>query len=76
MPYFQKKRAERSTEIYLINYFTSMFIELVLYYCCCYCCSSFLNKTQNFRKNRNIHRISSPRVTLLCICIAKLRQQL
>ena len=33
-----KNRVQRSTEIYLINYFTSIFTELVLYYCyCCYC---------------------------------------
>ena len=65
---------ERSTEIYLINYFVSIFTELVLYYCycCCYfyscycyCRSSFLIKTQNFRINRNNHRSSSSRVDLI-----------
>ena len=41
-------------------YFTSIFTDIVLYYCycCCYCycycCSRFLTKIQNFRKNRNI----------------------
>ena len=44
--YFEKKLVQRSTEIYLINYFTLIFTELVLCYCCCYCCSSFLTKTQ------------------------------
>ena len=30
---------QRSTEIYLIGYFTSIFTDIVLYYChcCCYC---------------------------------------
>ena len=31
---------QRGTKIYLINYFTSIFTELVLYYCCC--CYSYL----------------------------------
>ena len=37
------------------GYFTSIFTDIVLYYCyCCYSCSSFLTKTQNFCKNRNM----------------------
>ena len=72
---------ERITEIYLINYFPSIFTEffytiviVVVTVTRCYFCSSFLTKTQNFRKNRNSHSSSSPRVALVCVCIV-LRQR-
>ena len=71
-PYFTKKSCYPSTEIYLRGYFTSIFTDIVLYYCncCCYCylmllLSSFLTKTQNSRKNRNIkHAVSGLRQVL------------
>ena len=49
-----KNLVQRSSEIYLRGYFTSIFTDIVLYYCYCCCCSSFLTKTQNLRRNCNI----------------------
>ena len=60
---------------YLQNLFYTIAIAIAIVVAvtkCC-CCSSFLAKTQNFLKNRNNHRISSLRVALICIGIAKLR---